>query len=243
MRRSIYEPWRAHYIDYEKLKQLLREHDNASDEDGSSLRTTSTGQDDQWTDDDESAFVEELVNVQLEKVYSFQVKKYQELRDRTSQCESKLEEMVQHEEQEEEGGEGGERDEDGEDPPRRPSIASQLSHPDRQRRLSGVLEELDDITKEINRLEQFSRINFTGFLKAAKKHDRKRGLKYRIRPLLEVRLRALPFNSEDYSPLLFRFVVICGVVWMVLDISLLICGEQVIEHVFVCQTEPGRSSR
>lgn len=211
LRKSIYEPWRAYYIEYDKLKRLLREQESASDEEGSSsLRTSSstTGQDDQWTDDDESAFVEELVNVQLEKVYSFQVKKYQELRDRTSQCELSLEEMFQEEGEGEEQDEGGEHEEndEGGSAQRKPSIASQLSHPDRQRRLREILEELDNITQEINRLEEFSRINFTGFLKAAKKHDRKRGLKYRVRPLLQVRLGALPFNSEDYSPLLYRLV-------------------------------------
>ncbi|KAI9792974.1 MAG: Phosphate metabolism transcription protein [Peltula sp. TS41687] len=201
LRRSIHEPWKPHYIEYDKLKRLLRDQDNESDEGGSSLRTSSTGQDDRWTEDDESAFVEELVNVQLEKVYSFQVEKYQELRDRTSQCELKLEEMVQHEPEQ---GNEDENAEVGEEPSRRPSVASQFSQPERQKELREIIEELDDITREINRLEQFSRINFTGFLKAAKKHDRKRGAKYRVRPLLEVRLGALPFNSEDYSPLLYR---------------------------------------
>ena len=36
-----------------------------------------------------------------------------------------------------------------------------------------------------------------GFLKAAKKHDRKRGHAYRVRPLMQVRLAELPFNKED----------------------------------------------
>ncbi|KAI5303013.1 Phosphate metabolism transcription protein, partial [Ascosphaera pollenicola] len=50
----------------------------------------------------------------------------------------------------------------------------------------------------------YCRINFTGFLKAAKKHDRKRGTLYKVRPLLQVRLAELPFDSEDYSPFLYR---------------------------------------
>ena len=70
--------------------------------------------------------------------------------------------------------------------------------------LREVLRELDTITKEVSELERYSRINYTGFLKAAKKHDRKRGHSYRVRPLLQVRLAALPFNKEDYSPLLIR---------------------------------------
>ena len=71
---------------------------------------------------------------------------------------------------------------------------------------SEVLEELDNITKEVSALEKYSRINFTGFLKAAKKHDRKRGARYRVKPLLQVRLSKL-FNSEDYSPLVHQLSV------------------------------------
>ncbi|KAI9777012.1 MAG: Phosphate metabolism transcription protein [Geoglossum umbratile] len=174
---SIYPPWERHYIDYPKLKLLLKESDKSSDNDET----------DEWTDADEGAFVEELVNVQLEKVHSFQVDMYKQLRERTSNCESKLEGLVASADK-------------GKDKSAGPGLAEK----DIQDQLKGVLRYLDGITREINELEKFSRINFTGFLKAAKKHDRKRGSKYRVRPLLQVRLGALPFNSEDYSPLLYR---------------------------------------
>ena len=84
--------------------------------------------------------------------------------------------------------------------------------------LKNTLKELDDITFYINQLQKFSRINFTGFLKAAKKHDRRtRGTEEKgkkkangegggpvVRPLLQVRLSALEFNKEVYSPMLYR---------------------------------------
>lgn len=83
--------------------------------------------------------------------------------------------------------------------------------------LKNTLKELDDITFHINQLQKFSRINFTGFLKAAKKHDRRtRGAEEKgkkkanegggpmVRPLLQVRLSALEFNKEVYSPMLYR---------------------------------------
>lgn len=83
--------------------------------------------------------------------------------------------------------------------------------------LKDTLKELDDITFHINQLQKFSRINFTGFLKAAKKHDRRsrateeKGKKKAkseggpmVRPLLQVRLSALEFNKEVYSPMLYR---------------------------------------
>lgn len=179
LKTSIYEPWKCNYIDYANLKQLLRE-DIPEDEDQ------------QWTEDDEGKFVEELVNVQLEKVNAFQVKTYQELRDRTSECEVRLQNL-----------EGSDKD--------TAQTPDNDRNPDEKRqeedKLDEVLKELDAMSRDVSELEKYSRINFTGFLKAAKKHDRKRGSRYRVRPLLQVRLAALPFNSEDYSPLLYRFVV------------------------------------
>jgi SPX domain protein involved in polyphosphate accumulation len=177
LKNSIYEPWKSSYIDYGKLKQLLREDGSQNEEK-------------EWTEDDEGRFVEELVNVQIEKVNAFQVETYKSLRERTSDCELRLEKLAESEKNDKEALEEGENL-DGKSP----------------ESLQDVLKELDGITKEINELEKYSRINYTGFLKAAKKHDRKRGSKYKVRPLLQVRLAALPFNSEDYSPLLYRYVM------------------------------------
>lgn len=179
LKNSIYEPWKSNYIDYAKLKQLLREDVSQEEEK-------------KWTEDDEGKFVEELVNVQLEKVNAFQVETYKGLRERTSECESRLEKVTEAEKQDQQASNEGEKEEKEDEKD--------------QESLKEVLKELDDITEEVNELEKYSRINYTGFLKAAKKHDRKRGSSYKVRPLLQVRLAALPFNSEDYSPLLYRSV-------------------------------------
>jgi len=181
LKRTIYAPWRDQYIDYPKLKDLLR--DNGSD-DGSA------DEGDQWTDEDEGKFVEELVNVQLEKVANFQSSTLQNLRERAADCEAKLEPIVNK--SKEEGS-------NNEDEPSKVQLDEET-----KKTLQDVLKELDGITEEMNELEKYSRINYTGFLKATKKHDRRRGASYRVRPLMQVRLAALPFNKEDYSPLLFR---------------------------------------
>ena len=192
----IYEPWASNYIDYAKLKQLLREEGPSGDE----------GR--EWTEDDEGRFVEELVNVQLEKVNAFQAETYKGLRERTSDCKARLEKEAGseiegtetsgliHDHDEKQGEKQGEQQEEKQD---------EKSQEDGK--LQQLLKELDGIMKEINELEKYSRINYTGFLKAVKKHDRRRGSKYRVRPLLQVRLAALPFNSEDYSPLLYRYAI------------------------------------
>lgn len=182
---SIYDPWKSKYIDYSKLKRLLREDGH---DDGAGPAEPNRHA---WTEEDEGAFVDELVNVQLEKVNAFHDETFKSLRDRTSECESEVQKIAASEK----------NDESGDSQPQ--AITAADAHQTLPELLE-KLEKLDAITKEINELEKYSRINFTGFLKAAKKHDRRRGSQYRVRPLLQVRLAALPFNSEDYSPLLYQ---------------------------------------
>lgn len=201
---STYPPWRENYIDYAKLKKLLKE-----DESTPSSLAGEAAKDD-WTDEDEGRFVDELVNVQLEKVHNFHKETYEKLGDRTAKCEARLDTVAVAEHQQSDGQahqsgatdskpdgeESGSGNGDGKKPV--------PSEEEKQKILNDVVSELDQITKETNELEKYSRINYTGFLKAVKKHDRKRGSSYRVRPLLQVRLVALPFNKEDYSPLLYR---------------------------------------
>lgn len=203
LQSSVHAPWRDHYIDYAKLKELLHEGDDSDSKHGPTSRSDENYEGREWTENDESLFVEELVNVQLEKVYNFQRSMSDQLKERTAKLEAQLEKLV---------ASGTPMDKP--DP--------ETSEGDKQKILKQTLEELDSITSDINELERFSRVNFTGFLKAAKKHDRRpRGVpakgkgkakakakggagEYKIRPLLQVRLSALEFNKEDYSPLLYR---------------------------------------
>ncbi|KAF2746792.1 SPX-domain-containing protein [Sporormia fimetaria CBS 119925] len=190
LRKNIYPPWREHYVDYDKLKKLLKENDA-----GSSIDSES----DTWTPEDESAFVDELMNTQLQKVHKFQTDMSQKLRDRTTACEKKLEPLalgLKSDKGKEKAGEDSEGDKKEEKDTVKPE--------EREKILKETLKDLDSITKEVKELEKFSRINYTAFFKATKKHDRKRGQSYRLRPFLETRLAAHPLNSEDYSPLIFR---------------------------------------
>lgn len=198
LRNTIYPPWKDQYIDYDKLKKLLREEPSAS---GS---TNSNEEEDDWTEEDEQAFVEELINVQLEKVHNFQAETIQRLRDETTECEQRLEPL----------GVGTKVEGDE---ARAEDTKSTVSEEEWQKTLEEVIKKLDSITKETNELERYARINYTGFLKACKKHDRKRGSSYRIRPLLQVRLSALPFYAEDYSPMLYRLSAMFSFVRQGLD--------------------------
>ncbi|CAK7263277.1 Phosphate metabolism transcription protein [Sporothrix epigloea] len=199
LRESIYPPWKAEYIDYGKLKVLLRDDEYASsdNEDGDSG----------WTEDDENRFCEEIFNVQLEKVASFQESRLSSLRERADAIFEKLRELTP-------GNAGSEGD----------ASAGAVSEADASSTSSGnaagavkdkseitvqrvqeIEAELDRITNEVRELKRYSILNYTGFLKIVKKHDRKRGNHYRIRPMMQVSLARRPFNSEAvYSPLLAK---------------------------------------
>lgn len=166
---SIYPPWKDKYLQYDKIKKLLREDETSPQ---------GRGGETSWTEQDEENFVHELTVTQLEKVHQHQVAAFNALRDRAAACEAKL--------------------------PSQEAEEVAKSDDEEKALAKETLKELDSISKELNELRKFSRVNYTGFLKAAKKHDRRRGLKYRVRPILQVRLAQTPFNQEDYSPLLFR---------------------------------------
>ena len=177
LRNSVYPPWKGEYIDYAKLKSLLRE--DADD-------------DPTWTEDDENRFCDEILNVQLEKVAAFQASTFQSLEQRANKAGEKLRDLAP-----EEGKPKGD-------------ITTG--------RFKEIESELDSIINETKELKKYSSINYTGFLKIVKKHDRKRGNNYKIRPMLQMSLSKRPFNSEQgYSPLLNKLSMMYFIVRQQLD--------------------------
>ena len=177
LRNSIYPPWKDEYIDYGKLKGMLREND---EDDGP------------WTEDDENKFCDEILNTQVEKVANFQESTVKALEDRTTKASEKLRNLTP-----EEGTKPGD-------------ITTG--------RFKEIEEELDAIINETRELKKYSSINYTGFLKIVKKHDRKRGSNYKIRPMVQMTLSKRPFNSEQgYAPLLNKLSMMYFVVRQQLD--------------------------
>ncbi|OTB04358.1 hypothetical protein M426DRAFT_320956 [Hypoxylon sp. CI-4A] len=169
LRESVYPPWKDQYIDYSKLKTMLRE-DRRDDE-----------EDIPWTEDDENKFCDEIFNVQLEKVAQFQEKTVNGLKERAEVAFEKLKDMAPS---------------SSDDQPKSDITGA---------RLKELRNELDSITNEVKELKKYSSANYTGFLKIAKKHDRKRGDRYKVRPMMRVSLSERGFNSEQaYSPLLTK---------------------------------------
>ncbi|KAK9364274.1 VTC domain-containing protein [Lipomyces starkeyi] len=165
---EMYKPWATWYIDYERLKRLLKEED-----DDNTGRSTPKGRRNPvlWTEKDESNFVAAL-DAELEKVYEFESHKYADLKDKLAATEARIPSDIDD------------------------SASAQVD-------FDSFEKELDRTLAEAQELEKFTRLNYTGFFKIVKKHDRLYS-KYSVRPLLQVRLAALPFNSENYSPILYK---------------------------------------
>ncbi|KAL7950988.1 SPX domain-containing protein [Trichoderma barbatum] len=181
LRESIYPPWKDKYVDYGKLKSLLRE-DKRDDEIV-------------WTEEDESRFCDEIFNVQLEKVAQFQQERFDALKQRVDSAFEKLKEYAPPAESNTEAAaaEGSK---------------SGLGREELVPKLKELETELDEITNEVKSLKKYSNINYTSFLKIVKKHDRKRGDRYKVRPMMQLSLAQRPFNSEQgYSPLLNKLSV------------------------------------
>ncbi|CAN8103393.1 unnamed protein product [Discula destructiva] len=184
LQTAEYEPWQDKYLDYAKLKGMLRE-DAYGLSDGS------------WTDDDETKFSDEIFNVQLEKVASFHETKFRELRDRVDAAFEKLKGLAPSSSTTAgEGSAGQEQEQQQQQAPRSETTTQKLKD---------LEAELDTITNEVNQLKRYSNLNYTGFLKIVKKHDRKRGLRYKMRPIMMKSLSDRPFNSEQaYAPMVHR---------------------------------------
>ncbi|KAF6842324.1 vacuolar transporter chaperone 2 [Colletotrichum musicola] len=189
LRLSVYAPWKDKYIDYAKLKSLLRE-DKYDDEDVA------------WTEEDENRFCDEIFNTQLEKVAQFQEETSNALKDRVDAAFEKLKELAPPASEDENDG------------------AENFKKPDAEtaQKLRDIEAELNKITTEISELKKYSNINYTGFLKIVKKHDRKRGDRYKVRPMMQLSLSQRPFNSEQgYSPLLNKLSIMYYAIRQQLD--------------------------
>ncbi|EFQ32209.1 VTC domain-containing protein [Colletotrichum graminicola] len=190
LRQAVYAPWKDKYIDYAKLKSLLRE--DKYDED-----------DVAWTENDESRFCDEIFNGQLEKVAKFQEETFETLKRRIDAAFEKLKELAPPPSEEEDGAENAQV--------KKPDAATAA-------KLKDIETELDKITTEISELKKYSNINYTGFLKIVKKHDRKRGDRYKVRPMMQLSLSQRPFNSEQsYSPLLNKLSIMYYAIRQQLD--------------------------
>jgi len=128
LKQSLNKEWIFYYIDYEGLKNALRVHQT-------------------WDEKSEQSFVEQLEK-ELDKVYTFQRVKSEEIIRRIAASEKEVNDAVARAQQaQSQNNDGFEEDFD-------------------------LLEEdLSDIIADVHDLAKFTQLNYTGFQKIIKKHD------------------------------------------------------------------------
>ncbi|TWU74479.1 vacuolar transporter chaperone [Metarhizium rileyi] len=127
----------------------------------------------EWTEEDEIRFVGKL-EVELEKVHTKQQVKAMEISRRIAVSDHEVKDVVNR------LNERG-LNEDG------PSEEEFLL----------LEEDLSDIIADVHDLAKFVQLNYTGFYKIIKKHDKLTG--WHLRPVFDTRLKAKPFYKENYD--------------------------------------------
>ncbi|KAM0399802.1 hypothetical protein ACHAQC_003084 [Fusarium culmorum] len=132
-----------------------------------------SGKGPEWTEDDETRFVGKLEE-ELEKVHTKQKVKAMEIARRIAVSEREVKEVVGR--LNERGlGENGPTEEE----------------------FMLLEEDLSDIIADVHDLAKFVQLNYTGFYKIIKKHDKMTG--WHLKPVFDSRLKAKPFYKENYD--------------------------------------------
>ncbi|KAG0348167.1 vacuolar transporter chaperone [Podila humilis] len=156
LKTSLYPEWVFYYVAYDQLK--------------AEIKARLAARNGIWTEEDESVFAE-LLERELDKVYSFQKVKSGEIMRRIQHAQQEVEDIIQN--------------------------------PETQNDEYALLEdELAHIIADVHDLAKFTRLNYTGFLKIIKKHDKLS--RWILRPIFLVRLNSKPFYKENYDDLIVK---------------------------------------
>ncbi|KAJ3093222.1 vacuolar transporter chaperone [Quaeritorhiza haematococci] len=122
--------------------------------------------------DDDETNFLQKVEAELEKVAAFRHIKGEELTRRVQHCETLVSKI----------------------------LASGADEP--EAKFSAIEEEINRITVEVNELSKFTRLNYSGFIKIVKKHDKHTS--YMLKPMFNVRLGQKPFYKKSIDNLIIR---------------------------------------
>jgi SPX domain protein involved in polyphosphate accumulation len=156
LKQSLNKEWVFYYIDYENLKNSLRVHHI-------------------WDEKSEQSFVEQLEK-ELDKVYTFQRVKAEEIIRRIAASEKEVNDAVARAHQDPQNSDNYEDDFD-------------------------LLEEdLSDIIADVHDLAKFTQLNYTGFQKIIKKHDVRSAMARSAPELIQCRKTPIGASSPSSPP-------------------------------------------
>lgn len=180
LRSSVIREYQWYYIDYDGLKADLKKpsgpviatdnnNNNNNNETANGKKPTRR----EWTEDDERRFVSKLES-ELEKVHTKQQVKAMEISRRIAVSEREVRDVVNRLNERGPGDEGPSEEE-----------------------FMMLEEDLSDIIADVHDLAKFVQLNYTGFYKIIKKHDKMTG--WHLKPVFDTRLKAKPFYKENYD--------------------------------------------
>ena len=147
--------WQWHYISYDDLKDALELRYEDEQSPGRNHRKRR-----EWTEDDEKSFVA-LLEAELDKVFSFQRVKSEEIVRRIKASEREVNHVIAKLDErgpKRAAANGNARDLEDENVPTEEDF--------------DLLEaDLSDIIADVHDLAKFTKLNYTGFQKIIKKHD------------------------------------------------------------------------
>lgn len=179
MRSSLIKDWYYYYISYDDLKALLKtDYETAPTADNPNPPRK------EWNDDYEKRFWDELEQ-ELDKVFTFQKVKSQEIVRRIKASEKEVNDVIARHNAAQQQGEQARND----------------APEDEDFEL--LEEDLSDIIADVHDLAKFTQLNYTGFQKIIKKHDKLVPTK-QLKPLMAARLNAKPFFKDNYDAFIVR---------------------------------------
>jgi len=175
LKSSLIQNWYYYYIDYDQLKKELK----------ADYITPPTSQNPspprrKWSDEDEARFYETLEQ-ELDKVFTFQKVKSQEIIRRIRDSEKEVKDVIARHDAAQHAQEGQ-------------VVQDAPSEED----FDLLEEDLSDIIADVHDLAKFVQLNYTGFQKIIKKHD-KIHPDSQLKPLFAARLNAKPFFKDNYD--------------------------------------------
>ncbi|KAK6340511.1 vacuolar transporter chaperone [Orbilia brochopaga] len=181
LRSGLIKEYNDYYIDYDGLKSELKHRLYPKNSQYKSPNSKP------WTEDDEAGFVAAL-EAELDKIYTFQKVRAADIVRRIKAAEQEVEAVIKLLER---------------NTRRRASAA--VGVPDSDETESEPNDEefelleadLSDVISDVHDLAKYVQLNYTGFQKIVKKHDKQTG--WILRPVFAARLNAKPFFKDNYD--------------------------------------------
>ncbi|KAG9552916.1 SPX-domain-containing protein, partial [Aureobasidium melanogenum] len=181
LQSSLIKDWYYYYISYDELKRLLQPELQSK-----SSAENPNAPSKKWTDEHETRFYREL-EAELDKVSNFQQVKSGEIQRRIKISEREVTEVISRAKA---ALEQGENEQSNTEVPSEEDFAM-------------LEEDLSDIIADVHDLAKFTQLNYTGFQKIIKKHD-KLYPDQQLKPLFAARLNAKPFFKDNYDASIVR---------------------------------------